>query len=355
MERSKRERADTMGLTSYLEVPELRAKYRKIKKYFSLRESAYDITSACQLRCDGCYYFEGEKYQVQDVRDPGAWRELLRKESNRGINFVNLAGAEPALAPKTLKACYEAIPSGCIFTNGLRPIPLEIRYRIHISVWGDETGDPVYRRYASGRKGPFCLPKQLENYRDDERAIFVYTFNGENVDQVDNVVQMVADSGRQLTFNVFSAPVDSRSVLKVRTRFELIRHKMHELIDRFPENVVYSKYNAKVHTAESSLREQFGCPYPRADGGRGFGMGNTFRHYTADLQANHDSCCVPDTDCAECRHYASGSAIVTSALDKHVGSEACFRGWLDYADTYLAVWVLGYQKGPNLYGGLSIC
>ena len=25
-----------------------------------------------------------------------------------------------------------------------------------------------------------------------------------------------------------------------------------------------------------------------------------------------------------------------------------FKAWLDYVDTYLAVWVMGYEKGPNL-------
>jgi hypothetical protein len=25
-----------------------------------------------------------------------------------------------------------------------------------------------------------------------------------------------------------------------------------------------------------------------------------------------------------------------------------FRSWLDYVDTYLAVWVMGYERGENL-------
>ena len=60
------------------------------------------------------------------------------------------------------------------------------------------------------------------------------------------------------------------------------------------------------------------------------------------------SCCVPDTDCADCRHYAAGSAIVTARMNRHVGSPDQFRSWLDYVDTYLAVWVQGYGKSPNL-------
>ena len=100
-----------------------------------------------------------------------------------------------------------------------------------------------------------------------------------------------------------------------------------------------------------SLRAQFSCPYPRAalTEARQFGIGKSFRNYRADLSYSAESCCVPDTDCADCRHYAAGSAIVSSRLDLHTSFEQAFRGWLDYVDTYLAIWVLGYQKGGNLY------
>jgi len=184
-----------MSLTAVLQVPELEARYKKVKKFFFLRESAYDVTSACQLRCDGCYYFAGERSRVRDNRDPSSWRAFLEEEQRRGITYVNLAGAEPALRPDVLRACYQTIPLGTVFSNGLKKIDVDIRYRIHLSVWGDATGDPKYRRYASGKEGPYCLPVQLANYTNDDRVIFVYTFNNENVEQVDEVLRRVHDEG----------------------------------------------------------------------------------------------------------------------------------------------------------------
>jgi hypothetical protein len=339
-----------MSLTTFLQVPELKERYSKVKSFFFLKESAYDVTSVCQLRCDGCYYFEGDKYQVKDNRDPDAWRQLLQHERERGITYVNLAGAEPSMVPKVLRACYETISLGTVFTNGLRKIDPDIRYRLHLSVWGGSDGDPIYRRYAGGRPGPYCLPLQLKNYQGDDRIIFVYTFNGENIDQVDEVLTRVRDAGHKLTFNVFSVPENNTSTLRVQDTLSSVYDKMMQAIDRYPETVVYSPYNAEIHTKRTSLHGQFGCPYPRAAAvGRPFGMSKTFRNYRADLTYSAGSCCVPDTDCSDCRHYASGSAIVTSRMDLHVKDEAAFRGWLDYVDTYLAIWVMGYQRGKNLY------
>src|SRR5262249_10888422 len=148
------------------------------------------------------------------------------------INYVNLAGAEPALAPKVLAACYEVIPLGNIFSNGLRKIDPDLRYRIHLSVWGDGTGDPKYRKYANGKMGPYCLPIQLENYKNDDRVVFVYTFNNENIDQVDEVLERVADAGHQITFSVFSLPEASSSTLQLRDTLQKTREKMLEAMQR---------------------------------------------------------------------------------------------------------------------------
>ncbi len=60
------------------------------------------------------------------------------------------------------------------------------------------------------------------------------------------------------------------------------------------------------------------------------------------------ACCVPDTDCDDCRHYAAGSAVVTARLFRHAVDPDTFKAWLDYVDTYLSVWVAGYEKGANL-------
>jgi hypothetical protein len=53
---------------------------------------------------------------------------------------------------------------------------------------------------------------------------------------------------------------------------------------------------------------------------------------------------MPDTDCVDCRHYASGSAVVTARLFRHAIDPDTLKAWLDY----LAIWLMGYEKGDNL-------
>ena len=322
----------------------IRERWEKVRRYFFLRESTYDMTNRCNIRCEGCYYFNGDKQFAVENRDPVAWKELLTAEKERGITFVVLAGAEPSLVPELCRICYETIDLGAIATNGIKAIPADIGYKIHISAWGnDQTSLEI-------RKAKDMLVHQMANYRDDPRAVFVYTFTPVNIDQARQVTRLLADNGHKITFNMFSSPVGYTGPL--RHTAETLAHTrdtMNQLLQEYPETVIYSQYNIVAHTHENGLHDVYGCSYPRMNPSTDIGLGRSFRQYRTDLQWDRDaSCCVPDTDCADCRHYAAGSAVVTARMYRHASNPEHFKAWLDYVDTYLAVWVMGYEKGKNL-------
>lgn len=333
-----------MKFSDILADPRISERWQKVKKWFFLRESTYDMTNRCNIRCNGCYYYEGDKQFARENKDPEAWRQLMQAEKARGITYVVLAGAEPSLVPELCKVCYQEMPLGAIATNGLIRMPESIQYKIHISVWGsDETSLAI-------RKAKNMLERQIENYRGDPRAVFVYTFTRENIDQAGPVARALAAEGCRLTFNMFSAPVGYAGNLR-HTAHSLrnCRTAMTDLLGEYPQNVLFSPYSAVAHTHTLGLHDLFGCSYPRMNPSTDIGLGRSFRQYRADLSWNRAAaCCVPDTDCPDCRHYASGSAIVTARMFRHATIPAIFKAWLDYVDTYLAVWVMGYEKGPNL-------
>jgi MoaA/NifB/PqqE/SkfB family radical SAM enzyme len=327
-----------------LENPHVKARWEKVRKYFFLRESTYDMTTRCNIRCEGCYYYEGEKQYSIDNRNPEAWRKLLRAEKERGITYVVLAGAEPSMVPQLCEACFQEIPLGTIATNGLKQIPESIGYKIHISVWGN---DETSRRIRGAEN---MLNRQMDNYKGDPRAIFVYTFTRENIDEAQEVVQFLDKHGCRTTFNMFSAPTGYDGKLRhTENSLSRTRNTMTALMEKYPNSVWYSHYNVVAHTHRFSLHDLYSCSYPRMNVSKGIGLGRSFRQYRSDLTWNRDaSCCVPDTDCSDCRHYAAGSAVVTARMFRHAAHPLTFKAWLDYVDTYLAVWVVGYEKGKNL-------
>ncbi len=237
--------------------PLIRERWQKVRKWFFLRESTYDMTNRCNIRCDGCYYYEGDKQFAPENSDLEAWRRLMQAEKKRGITYVVLAGAEPALVAELCEVCYQEMPLGAIATNGLKAIPPSIRYRIHISVWGsDETSLKI-------RKAKNMLLRQLDNYGNDPRAVFVYTFTRENIEQARPIADRLAAAGCRLTFNMFSAPVGFNGNLRhTAGSLEKCRNTMVDLLERYPDTVLFSRYNAVVHTHSSGLHHLFSCSLP---------------------------------------------------------------------------------------------
>ena len=322
----------------------IRDRWEKVRKYFFLRESTYDMANRCNIRCEGCYYYKGDKQFARENRDPAAWRHLMRAEKERGITYVVLAGAEPSMAAELCEVCYQEMPLGTIATNGLTIIPESIRYKLHISVWGnDETS-------LKTRSAKNMLSRQIENYKGDPRAVFVYTFTRNNIDQVYEVAADLAANDCKLTFNMFSAPVGYEGSLRhTADSLDKTRKSMIDLLLKYPENLLFSYYSAVAHTHRNGLHDLYACSYPRMNPSTDIGLGRSFRQYRTDLSWNREAaCCVPDTDCVDCRHYASGSAVVTARLFRHATDPDTFKAWLDYVDTYLAIWVMGYEKGENL-------
>ena len=58
--------------------PAIRQRWEKVRKFFFLRESTYDMTRRCNIRCEGCYYYEGDKQHARENTDAEAWRRLMR-------------------------------------------------------------------------------------------------------------------------------------------------------------------------------------------------------------------------------------------------------------------------------------
>jgi MoaA/NifB/PqqE/SkfB family radical SAM enzyme len=334
----------TYKFSELIEPAEVKARWEKVRRYFFLRESTYDMSNRCNIRCNGCYYYEGAKQFARENQDPEAWRTLMRAEKDRGITFVVLAGAEPSLVPELCRVCFDEMPLGAIATNGLKRLPESIGYKIHISVWGNDTTSLAIRNAKN------MLRRQIENYREDPRAVWVYTFTRNNVKEASQVVRVLARNQCKVTFNVFSAPVGYVGDLNHTPHsLRATRETMAELMDRYPDHVIYSQYNIVAHTHTQGLHALFGCSYPRCNPSTDIGLGRSFRQYRTDLTWDRSAaCCVPDTDCADCRHYAAGSAVVTARLYRHAVYPEIFQSWLDYVDTYLAVWVMGYSKDPNL-------
>ena len=85
-----------------------------------LRPSQFDITSACNLTCEGCLFFSGDDYLGhKDEKDLQNIEAFFASESARGVRYGYFGGAEPSLAENKLLIANRHIPYGVVFTTGI--------------------------------------------------------------------------------------------------------------------------------------------------------------------------------------------------------------------------------------------
>lgn len=321
----------------------------------TVKASNYDITSLCNLRCEGCLYFSGNDYKKHTEEDSKEkWHEFFKSEAERGINFAYLAGAEPSLVQDRIKAAESYIQRGAIFTNGTKKIDSSINYKIHISIWGAE-GSQEYR-------GKDLNLRALSNYQSDPRALFVMTINALNINEILEVAKLCAEHNVPLTFSMFSPSVEylnginNENTWAIKSDYLRFSTSNRNLIitdenrmeitkaianaeKLFPETIVY---NWDYH-------EWLFSPLPlyKLDvNGIAINCGNRLtpddRHYTVSMEQSDGKCCMPNIDCSQCKAYAPSLATYLKRVPRIRSQE--FKTWLNVWDFWAKLFIHEYGQ-----------
>lgn len=328
------------------------ARYRRIRdRVGRIVPSNYDISDVCNLRCEGCLYFEGaDRLSHTDRAADSDWESFFADEADRGVNFAYLAGAEPTLQSGRIKLAQKYIPHGVVFTNGTRKVPDELEYRIHVSIWGAPAQNESLR-------GADNAVKAIRHYSGDPRAIFVYTISRANITGIFETARMLHDNNCTLTFSYFSPTVtynqklytssgpdkyfrlssaDDNLVLR-DSDFKAARREIEKSIERFGETVKYSlDYDDWITQSD---------PYVIDEEGVAVNCGNRLtpkhHHFAVDLTKSEGKCCSPNIDCRSCRAYAQGfgSYLTRFSAVRHdaVELERWLSVWELWADLFLPV------------------
>jgi hypothetical protein len=355
------------------QAPELGQRYVRAKEFRRIlrRVANVDVTSRCNLRCEGCFYFEGDDYKQATEEDNLApWRLFFADQARRGVTFASLVGAEPALEQDRLQVANQYLPRGAIFTNGTIKIRPSIHYPIVISIWGDSESTTDFR-------GGGVFWKALKTHKGDRRTRALFTVHAKNIDQISAVTRIVHDHGIPLSFNYFS-PTNSYlhklavnaqndgeffrisskrdNLLLTPEALARTRDTIDDVIDLYPETVFHTHAFNRVCTDPDGLYEidpQTGIA--TNCGGRNF---HWHQSYRVDLRPSTAKCCTPNVNCKYCRLNAVALASLLFRLDRFVGSIQEFRDWLDICDQYGRsnllhsdpVWQLGVEPASIPHG-----
>lgn len=320
-------------LRGYLDDPFLDGLYRAIRAAGPIRSISVDLTNACNIRCNGCYFFsEGMDTHRSDA---AAFDAFVEREQARGTNFVTVVGGEPSLALDRLRVLHDRFRIN-VATNGIRRIPKDgfARLPIGVSVWGDAATDRELR--GGGRVDVF--DRALANYRNDERAFFYYTVAPGHADQVERVVERCVDNGNRVLFNFYSDLARVGGAFDATGGFGAVRDAIERAIERWPGRIWTTAYLAHVVTTGELDGRRWGhatCTSVTADHpvnreriANGNPFNPHFRAYNADFSTTRRCCTGVDRDCDTCFDTWEHFSWITLNLRAHLASRAAFTNWL---------------------------
>jgi organic radical activating enzyme len=310
----------------------------------TVRASEYHITSACNLRCKGCWFFTYDfDKRTKDQTDMGALKAFIERERARRINTAIVIGGEPSLVPDRVAAFVERMDNVTVSTNGLRPLPRAGFERVSIGVTlfgGGPLDDDLRAIRPDGRKFTGLFDRVLASYRNDPRVIFNYAITYRARDQIEPTVRRIRDNGNRVTFNFYSEHHTDTPVASCRS--EQLLEEALRVRDAFADAVVAHPHYIRALISGRTDFGSFGyavCPsiswnHPahaarRANGNPTLPL---FNVYGADFETVQ-FCCTSG-HCEGCRDSQAVQSWLLASVRDCLHSHAALETWVGVAETY---------------------
>ena len=316
--------------------------YERYKRISSLniRSSIYDVTNRCNLRCRGCFFFSSGEDHVQEENDLNKWEAFIDREKARGVNLAILIGGEPTLCMDRVEAFYKRIPSYCA-TNGLIKVPRDKfpDMMVGISLWGGREDEKVLRG-----KDTFAISSR--NYEGDPYTYYLYTVTPKQVGKIEPVIKRIEDVGLKVHLQLLSNDEGVDGFHWREGELRDLRVEMDEMLERYPQTVISSRYYHEVITTGIMLGRRFGwreCPSVTES------LDNRqppvhrlihFYRWAADLKTVHRCCTSATRDCATCKDGAAHMSWIMVNKRDHIISTQDLQNWIEVFEMFAKLYRL---------------
>jgi hypothetical protein len=234
-------------------------------------------------------------------------------------------------------------------SNGLKKLPLDgdfANVAVMLTLFGGGGLDDELRAIKpGGKRFTGLFDRALENYRDDQRANFVYAVTVRGIGHVEDTVRRIRDNGNRVTINFYSE-YDTNAPIKNDGQKALLEECLR--VKRlYPDTV--TSHDAHIWAVITGRTEwgSFGyhsCPsisvgHPAhaeriKNGNPTLPLFNT---YNADFKSV-EFCCTSG-HCEDCRDSQAVYSWLMVNMDHALGSTAALWEWVLMAESYWSQFV----------------
>lgn len=323
-----------MNTVSSLLDKEWYQRYKRISK-LNIRSSIYDVTNRCNLRCKGCFFFSsGEHKAAPEEMDIHKWEDFINREKERGVNLAILIGGEPTLCLDRVEAFYKRLPTFCA-TNGQIKVPRD-RFpdmMLGVSLWGDETDEKTLRG-----KDTFSISSKY--YAGDPHVYYLYTLTPRQIGKTERIIRKISDAGLKVHMQLLSNDEGVDGFSWKPEELATIRFEMDDMLDKYPETLISSKYYHEIITTGKMFGTAFGwneCPSvtqpldkrdPRPK------RLIEFIRWASDLKTMHRCCTSETRDCSTCKDGAAHMSWVMVNKRAHIRTAKDMQNWIEVYEMF---------------------
>jgi len=309
-------------------------RYKKISK-LNIRSSIYDVTNRCNLRCKGCFFFSsGEDKAAVEEMDVKKWETFIGLEKKRGVNLAILIGGEPTLCLDRVEAFYKRLPTFCA-TNGIIKVPRD-RFpdmMVGISLWGDEEDEELLRG-----KDTFAISSK--NYEGDPYTYYLYTITPKQLCKTERVIKKIRDVGLKVHMQLLSNDEGVDGFFWKSEELKDLCSEMDDMLDKYPDTLISSKYYHKIITTGQMLGRKFGwmeCPsvsQPLDKRKPGPKRLIEFIRWASDLKTMHRCCTSETRNCSTCKDGAAHMSWVMVNKRAHIRTPKDLQNWIEVYEMF---------------------
>jgi len=262
------------------------------------------------------------------------WEAFVDKEMDRGVNLAILIGGEPTLYLDRVEAFYKRLPTFCA-TNGLIKIPRD-RFpdmMLGISLWGDETDEKILRG-----KDTFSISSK--NYEGDPHVYYLFTLTPKQIGKIERIIKKIKDTGLKVHLQLLSNDEGVDGFSWQPDQLEAIRVEMDDMLHRYPETLISSKYYHEIITTGKMLGRSFGwdeCPsvtQPLDTRDPQPKRLIEFIRWASDLNTMHRCCTSETRDCSSCKDGAAHMSWVMVNKRAHIRTTRDLQNWIEVYEMF---------------------
>jgi organic radical activating enzyme len=309
-----------------------------------VRSSEYHLTNACNIRCQGCWFFEFDfDTRTKEPADIQVWRRFAAEQVDRGITSALLIGGEPTLYPDRIAAFVDAMEFVTISSNGLSEFPTLgfENVAVALTLFGGAGLDDKMRAIKpNGDRFAGLFDRALLNFKDDPRATFIYAIDPSATNVIDETIRRIADNGNLVSFNYYS---DYRCNDPLRHDGEKrLLDAALDAVDRYPETVLSHPYYVRALITGQTEWGKFGydsCPSISVDHPahkERLRNGNPvlpgFNSYAADTK--EITFCCTSGHCETCRDSQAIHSWLMTNFRHFLRMDDGLRLWIEFSESY---------------------